>query len=50
MTEANPSNPEEAGSEDYIRFIRLLKAISAVPKTAIHELDPRTKPKSTSPP
>jgi hypothetical protein len=50
MTEANPSNPEETDSDAYIRFIRFLKAIAAVPKTAIHELDPRTKPKSTSPP
>jgi hypothetical protein len=46
MTEANSSNLEEAGSEAYTRFIRLLKAIAAVPKTAIYQLDPRMKPKS----
>jgi hypothetical protein len=49
MTEANPSNLEQAGYEAYTRFIQLLKAIAAVPKTAIYELDPRMKPKSKSP-
>jgi hypothetical protein len=49
MTETNPSRPEETGSEAHDRFLRLLKAIAAVPKAAIHELDPKIKPKSKSP-
>jgi hypothetical protein len=48
MTEANPSNLEQATPEAYTSFVRLLKAIAAVPKTAIYELDPRMKPKSKS--
>jgi hypothetical protein len=48
MTEANASNLEQAGSEAYTRFIQLLKAIAAVPKTTIYELDPRMRPKSKS--
>ena len=42
-------NPEEAGSEEYTRFIRLLTTIATVPKTAIHALDPRLLPKSKLP-
>jgi transposase-like protein len=48
MTGSTPSN-EEASSDEHARFIRLLRIIAAVPKTAIYELDPRMKPKSNSP-
>jgi hypothetical protein len=46
MTEANPSKPEETSSEAHARFLRLLKAVATVPKTAIYELDPKIRPKS----
>jgi transposase-like protein len=45
-TESTLSNQEDVGSEEHARFVRLLKAIAAVPKNAIYELDPRMKPKS----
>jgi hypothetical protein len=48
MTNGDPPRPEEEGLEEYARFMRYLRVIATVPKSAIYEIDPRLKPKSKS--
>jgi hypothetical protein len=45
MIKPKQTKPEEPNPDKHARFIRLLKEIAAVPKTAIYELDPRLRPK-----
>ncbi|MGC9947676.1 MAG: hypothetical protein ABSF64_15030 [Bryobacteraceae bacterium] len=45
MKAPKEAKPEEPHPDKYARFIRLLTDIVAVPKAAIHELDPRLRPK-----
>lgn len=45
MTDPKETQPPEPRPSQYLRFIRLLHDIAAVPKAAIYELDPKLRPK-----
>jgi hypothetical protein len=45
MNDSKETKPEEPHPDKYVRFIKLLTDIVAVPKAAIYELDPRLRPK-----
>jgi hypothetical protein len=44
MTAPKEITSEERDPDNFTRFIRLLKDVAAVPKSAIYELDPKLRP------
>ena len=45
MTDPKEANPAEPKPSQYLRFIRLLHDIAAVPKAAIYRVGPKVRPK-----